>query len=49
MLIKPAGKVIFADDSLEKAFISLAENSPLKKSIQKVIDKLKENAFCGEK
>jgi Txe/YoeB family toxin of Txe-Axe toxin-antitoxin module len=48
MFIKPAGKVVFADDLLEKAFVSLAENSPLKKSIQKVIDKLKENAFCGE-
>lgn len=48
MLVRPAGKVVFASDPLEKSFLSLAENSPLRKSIQKAITDLKENAFCGE-
>jgi Txe/YoeB family toxin of Txe-Axe toxin-antitoxin module len=47
--IKPADGVIFAEEETEKAFNSLAENSPLKKSIMKSISKLKENVFCGEK
>lgn len=47
-LSKPADGVTFAESSLEKAFLSLAENSPLKKSIRKVIDKLKQNIFAGE-
>lgn len=48
MLRMPAGKVIFVDNSLENSFLSLAENSPLKNSIKKAINDLKENAFCGE-
>jgi len=48
MFRKPSDGVVFANDNLEEAFNSLAENSPLKKSIKKVISKLKENAFCGE-
>jgi Txe/YoeB family toxin of Txe-Axe toxin-antitoxin module len=47
-LFKPANGVIFAEDSLENAFGQLADKSPLKKSISKVINKLKENVFCGE-
>ena len=47
-LFKPANGVIFAEDSLADAFGQLAEKSPLKKSINKVISKLKENVFCGE-
>ncbi|MEK6936040.1 MAG: hypothetical protein AABW67_04575 [Nanoarchaeota archaeon] len=47
--IQPAKGVVFIEDKTEKAFISLAENSPLKKSIIKAILDLKENAFCGEK
>jgi len=47
--IKPADAVIFAEEETEKAFNSLAENSPLKKSIIKSISNLKENVFCGEK
>jgi len=47
-IVKPADGVVFANDELEKAFNSLAVNSPLKKSIQKVIDKLKSNVFCGQ-
>lgn len=46
--IKPAGKVVFSNDSLEKAFNSLSENDWLKKAILRAINDLKENAFCGE-
>ncbi len=45
---KPANGVVFAEPSLEKTFKELTENSPLKKSIRKVIDKLKQNVFAGE-
>jgi Txe/YoeB family toxin of Txe-Axe toxin-antitoxin module len=45
---KPANGVIFAESSLEKAFLELAENSPLKKSIRKVIKQLTQNVFAGE-
>ncbi|MEK6952529.1 MAG: hypothetical protein AABX29_05940 [Nanoarchaeota archaeon] len=47
--IKPAKEVIFADDKLEAEFNLLPDNNWLKKSIWKVINKLKENAFCGER
>ena len=47
--IQSAKGVIFAEDKTEKAFNSLAENSPLKKSIRKAISDLKENIYCGEK
>lgn len=46
---KKANGVIFADDILERAFNSLVENSPLKKSIKKIINDLKENVFYGER
>jgi hypothetical protein len=46
--IKKPDKVVFADINLEKSFNSLVENSPLKKSIRKTINKLKENVFSGE-
>ncbi len=49
MFIKPSDKVVFVDDKLEDAFISLSENDWLKKAIKRAIDKLKENAFCGER
>ena len=45
---KPADGVIFAEDFLEEVFNSLADNSPLKNSINKAIEDLKENIFCGE-
>ena len=48
-LIKRADGIIFADDKTEKAFNSLSENDWLKKAIEKVIEKLKENIFAGEK
>jgi len=47
-LFKPANGVIFAEESLEEAFRDLAENSPLRKSIQKAVDDLRENVFAGE-
>ena len=47
--LKPANGVIFADAKTEDAFNSLAEDSPLKKSVKKAISDLKENVFCGEK
>ncbi len=46
--LKPAQKVVFAEDNCETAFNSLRENDPIKKSIQKAIDTLKINAFSGE-
>ena len=47
-LQKKADAVIFADRKLENAFESLPENDWLKKSINKAIEKLKENIFAGE-
>lgn len=47
-LFKPANGIVFAEFSLEKAFGELAENSPLKKSIRKAIEHLKNNVFAGE-
>jgi hypothetical protein len=47
-LSKPSDGIIFADIALEKAFNNLAENSPLKKSLKRVMEKLKANIFCGE-
>ncbi len=49
MLIKPAKEVKFAEEYLENNFLSLPDNNPIKKGIQKAIDKLKENVFCGER
>lgn len=48
-LFKSANAVVFLNEDLEKAFNSLSENSPLKKSIKKAILDLKSNAFCGER
>ena len=49
MLTKPSDKVSFADDKLEKAFDSLDAGDWLKKAVDKAIENLKENAFCGER
>lgn len=48
MLIKPAKEVKFIEQHLENYFLSLPDNNPIKKGIQKTISKLKENVFCGE-
>lgn len=45
---KPSTGVSFAEFDLEKAFLDLAENSPLRKSIKRAIEKLKQNVFAGE-
>ena len=45
---KPANGVVFAEKVLEDAYNKLSLNSPLRKSILKAINNLKENAFCGE-
>ena len=47
-LSKPADGVVFVENELEDAFNKLAENSPLKKSIRRTINKLKSNVFAGE-
>jgi len=49
MFQKPADKVVFADDKLEKEFDLLHANGWLKNSIQKAILALKQNAFCGQR
>lgn len=49
MLVKPAKEVKFIERYLEDNFISLPENNPVRKGIQKAINKLKENVFCGER
>ncbi|MEK6919353.1 MAG: hypothetical protein AABW73_04950 [Nanoarchaeota archaeon] len=48
-LFRSADKVRFAEDKSELAFNKLANNSPLKNSINKAIKDLKDNAFCGER
>lgn len=40
-------KVVFVDDKLEKAFRSLKDNDPLKKSITKAIKDIQKDCFCG--
>ena len=42
-MIKPS-KVIFADKKLEEAYFKLKEGDSLKKAIDKVIGKIKQNA-----
>ena len=46
--VKPAQKVVFAENNCEEAFNSLEKNDPIKKSIQKAIENLKTNTFSGE-
>jgi len=40
-------EVIFADDKIEKEFNNLSENDELKRHINRAIDEIKNNAFCG--
>lgn len=49
MFAKKADKVVFAEDSTEKAFNSLPKEDWLKKALQRAIKDLKENVFCGER
>ena len=48
MFRKPANGVVFANNELERAFNSLSLNSPLRNSMTQAIQKIKDNAFCGE-
>ena len=48
-LYKPADKVIFANERIEKDFNSLPEDDWLKKALRRAIADFKENAFCGER
>ena len=47
MRIRKPSSVVFADDKIEKEFISLDENDEVKKYINRAIDDIKKNAFCG--
>jgi hypothetical protein len=40
-------EVIFANDKIEKEFNNLNENDELKKHINRAIDEIKSNVFCG--
>ena len=40
-------KVIFVDESLEKSFNDLSENSLIKKAIIKAVKSIEEDVFCG--
>ena len=40
-------KVVFIDKELAKSFEELSDKEPIKKALIKVINNLKENAFCG--
>ena len=46
--MKP-GKVIFADESLEKSFNELDNSDPIKKALVRAIRTLQEDAFTGRK
>jgi hypothetical protein len=47
--IKPATGVVFIEFETEKAFNSLSEDSPLKKSLKKAISDLREIFFVVRK
>ena len=46
--IKPANNVIFIEQKIEDNFNSLNENDWLKKALNRSIQNLKVNIFCGE-
>ncbi|MEK6908741.1 MAG: hypothetical protein AABX23_01675 [Nanoarchaeota archaeon] len=48
MLVKPAKELKFIEQDIEDNFLSLPNNSLIKKGIQRAITKLKENVFAGE-
>ena len=45
-MIKPS-KVVFINEKLEDNFNSLKDNDPIKKSLIKAIQELRQNAFAG--
>jgi len=40
-------EVIFVNDKIEKEFNNLDENDELKKHINRAIEEIRQNAFCG--
>jgi len=42
-------KVVFVDATLEKSFNAIGNSDPLKKSLTKAIQNLKEDAFAGRR
>ncbi len=48
MLIKPADSIIFADDEVEEEFNNFSDDNILKKGILRIMDKFKQNVFCGD-
>ncbi len=48
MLQKSADAVVFMEDKVEEAFLSLPETDEIKKAIRRAIEKLKQNIFYGE-
>jgi len=46
--VKPANGVIFADEKIENSFNNLPDNDIIKKAINRTIENLKENIFCGK-
>lgn len=40
-------KVVFVNDNLEKEFLTLEENSDIKKYIKRAIEDIEKNAFSG--
>ena len=47
MRIVRKSSVVFADEKLEKEFNKLSDDSDVKKWINRAIQDLKQNAFCG--
>jgi Txe/YoeB family toxin of Txe-Axe toxin-antitoxin module len=45
-ILKPS-EVVFCDDKIEKEFNNLKENEEIKRFIQRAIEDIKQNAFCG--
>lgn len=45
-LIRPS-EVVFVDDSVEKEFNELSDTDEIKRYLQRAIDDIKNNAFCG--
>jgi len=44
--LKPSS-VVFVNNKIERAFLKLGEDSEIKKFIQRAIEDIKNNAFCG--
>ena len=47
MAIKKSCRVTFADEKTEQTFLELNDEDEIKKYIQRAIEDIKENTFCG--